>query len=99
MKKNKRVRINGKRVIKNISFLFLLIAVVVMITSSVSAKREFITKSLTINSSDTLWSIASTISNKDKNLNIQQVIYDIEDINGLKNSEIYVGQILQIPVY
>lgn len=99
MKRNKRVRINVKKVVKNISFLFIAIMIIVLATSNVAAKREFITKNITIDNSDTLWSIASNISSKDNNLNIQNVIYDIKEINGLENSDIYVGQVLQVPVY
>lgn len=99
MKRRKRVRINIEKVIKNISFLFIVIMLVVVITSNVSAKREFITSQITIDKADTLWSIAGSISNKNNELNIQKVIYDIQEINGLKNSDIYVGQVLQVPVY
>lgn len=99
MKRSKRVRINIEKVIKNISFLFIAIVIVVIVTSNVSAKREFITSEITIDKADTLWAIAGNISDENNELNIQQVIYDIQEINGLKNSDIYVGQVLQVPVY
>ncbi len=99
MKKSRRIRINAKKVFKNILFLFVVIVIIVVSTSNVSAKREFVTKDITIDSADTLWSLARNISNKNTDLNIQKVIYDIEEINGLENSDIYVGQVLKLPVY
>ena len=99
MKKNKRVKLNLQKLLGNISFVFAFIVIIVIATSNVSAKREFTTTEVRVASSDTLWSIAGDISDKSKSLNIQKVIYDIQEINGLKNSDIFVGQVLQIPVY
>lgn len=98
MKKNKRVKLNLQKVITNISLVFMFIIVIVLSTSTVSAKKEVVTKSITVENSDTLWSIASNVSD-DTNLNIQKVIYDIKEVNGLKSSDIFEGQTLEIPVY
>ena len=99
MKRNKRIKINLQKLLSNISVLFVVIMITVILTSNVSAKKEFITTQITVDSSDTLWSIAGSLSKKDSNLNIQQVIYDIQEVNGLKNSDIYIGQVLEIPIY
>ena len=46
---------------------------------------------------DTLWSLAKKHGNSKKD--IRKIIYEIQNINGLKSSEyIHPGQILKIPI-
>ena len=50
---------------------------------------------------DTLWSIAEELKDTNdyyKNKDIREIIEDIKDINNLDTSNLYVNQILQIPV-
>ena len=60
------------------------------------------TKGLNINTkkNDTLWNISKDVCNKsNENLDIQNVVRDIKYRNKLSDSDIYVGQVLEIPVY
>ena len=54
---------------------------------------------MTVQKEDTIWSIANNICKNNEKLNIQNVIIEIKQINDLSNSDIYIGQILNIPVY
>lgn len=49
----------------------------------------------TVKERDTLWSISKEFNN-DKNIN--QLIYDIVEINNIKNNNIYQGDKILIPV-
>ncbi len=99
MRMTDRRELKVKRITINIFFLLIFIVVIVLATSNVSAKKEFISKTITVESSDSLWSLASDISSSTNGLNIQQIIYDIKEINGLYSSEIYIGQDLKLPIY
>ena len=58
------------------------------------------TKSVTVESNDTLWKIAEEICNSSsENLNVQNIVLEIKSINNLKSSNIYSGQVLEVPIY
>ena len=62
--------------------------------------REIHTYDYTVSSNDTLWNISKDVCNKsNENLDIQNVVHDIKYRNKLSNSDIYVGQVLEIPIY
>ena len=86
-----------------ITGVLLTVMICIVTVSKVSAsehgKREKFVKAITIESGDTLWDIASDLCKNNENLNIQNVVIDIKKINGLNNSDIYVGQQLSIPIY
>ncbi len=99
MKRVKKYRINGKRVIRNILFLLLIFIIFNMLTSQIFGKKDLKTTSITVKSGDTLWGISKKICKTDSSLNIQEVIYDIKEINGLDSNEIINGSSIYIPVY
>ena len=99
MKRAKKYKINGNRIIRNILFLLLIFIIFNMLTSTIFGKKDLKTTSITIKSGDTLWGISSNICNEDSSLNIQEVIYDIKEINGLDTNEIITGSLLYVPVY
>ena len=99
MKRSKRYKINSKRIIRNILFLLLIFIIFNMLTSTIFGKRDLKTTSITVKYGDTLWGISKNICSKDSSLNIQEVIYDIKEINGLDSNEIINGETLQIPIY
>lgn len=99
MKKTKRYKINGKRIIRNILFLLVIFIIFNMLTSTIFGKKDIKTTSITIKSGDTLWGISKEICNNDSSLNIQEVIYDIKEINGLDSNEIITGSLIYVPVY
>ena len=97
----KRVKVVFKKRFKfNILIIFILILGVSFFTSKSFGKREIHTYNYTVSSNDTLWNISKDVCNKsNENLDIQNVVHDIKYRNKLSNSDIYVGQVLEIPIY
>ena len=97
----KRVKVVFKKRFKfNILIIFILILGVSFFTSKSFGKREIHTYDYTVSSNDTLWNISKDVCNKsNENLDIQNVVHDIKYRNKLINSDIYVGQVLEIPIY
>ncbi len=92
---------NIKNLVNNIVILFIIFSVFGIFTSFNMGKRQVETKELVIESEDTIWNIASNVCSKsdNENLNVQNVVIEIKEINNLTNSQIYEGQVLNIPVY
>lgn len=92
---------NIKKLVNNIVILFIIFSVFGIFTSFNMGKRQVETKELVIESEDTIWNIASNVCSKsdNENLNVQNVVIEIKEMNNLTNSQIYEGQILNIPVY
>lgn len=99
MKRAKKYRINGKRLLVNILFILGLFIIFNLLTSQIFGKKEIKTTDITIKSGDTLWGISSNICKKNSSLNIQEVIYDIKEINNLSSNEIIEGNVIQVPIY
>lgn len=99
MKRAKRYKINGYKIIRNILFLLVVFIIFNMLTSTIFGKKDLKTTSITVKTGDTLWGISKNICSKNSSLNIQEVIYDIKEINGLDSNEIINGETLQIPIY
>ena len=103
MRKNSKRNIkivSKKRFVLNILVLFSLIFSFSFFTSKSFCKREIHTYDYTVSSHDTLWNISKTVcKNSNEDLDIQNVVKDIKNRNKLTDSEIYVGQVLEIPIY
>ena len=99
MRKNKIYKLNLKRFIFNILFVFGLFIIFNLITSQIFGKKELKKADITIKNGDTLWGISSKICDNNTSLNIQEVIYDIKEINNLSSNEIVAGTTIQIPIY
>lgn len=99
MKRAKVYRINGRRLFVNILFILGLFMIFNILTSQIFGKKEISTTDVAVKSGDTLWSISSNICKDDSGLNIQEVIYDIKEINNLDTSNIIEGTIIQVPIY
>lgn len=104
MKRNKKreLKIVSKgRFVLNIFVIFSIFICISFFTSKSFGKKEVHTYEYTVSSSDTLWNISQIVckNSDDENISIQNVIKDIKDRNTLKDSNIYVGQVLQIPIY
>ncbi|MDF2987072.1 MAG: Peptidoglycan-binding LysM [Eubacterium sp.] len=94
---------NGKRyVLKNkvkfFSFIFLtsLIIFMMVYTVSVSGHKEPCYETVTINSGDTLWSIAQQYNSD--NRDIRGYIHDIKKLNNLDSSLLIENTSIIIPV-
>jgi nucleoid-associated protein YgaU len=83
-------------------FLLGIITLIIMsllfgvIISAFAAGDDFSGVLVTVESGDTIWSIAKQY-HPDKNIN--KIMYEIENVNGIKKSIIYPGQQLIIPQY
>ena len=84
---------NIKRFMLSLTILFIIISFLCsMITTKVFSYTAPKYDRIVISEGDTLWSIASNLKG-----NINENIYNIKEINGLKTSYIYVGQEILIP--
>lgn len=92
MKKNKRL-------LFNIIFIFILLCIYGIGTNFYFGKKATITNGFVVSQNDTIWNIASDICKKNRNLNVQNIVIEIKELNNLKTSDIYVGQVINIPVY
>ncbi len=57
-------------------------------------------KTITVNSGDTLWSIAQYEKDQNeyyKDLDIREIVYNIKEVNNLKTSNLQINQNLIIP--
>ena len=97
--KNKKCKRFKKRIINNIFLLFIIITMIAIFTNVEFGKKEIITNEIVVQGEDTLWGIAQRICKKNPTLNLQNIIYEIREINNLPSSNIYIGQTLKIPIY
>ena len=99
MKRVKKYKVNTRKLFVNILFLLVIFIIFNLFTSQTFGRRELKTKNVTIKSGDTLWTISQNICKNDSSLNIQEVIYDIKEINSLETNTLISGDILQVPIY
>lgn len=101
MKKSygKNVKRKSNRLLSNIIFIFILLCIYGIGTNFDFGKKSALTSEFVVSQNDTIWNIANDICKKNKDLNIQNIIIEIKEINNLRDSDIYVGQVLNIPVY
>lgn len=93
------MKIKNKERFYIVLFIFGLLVVFSFFTSTSVGKKQVETYELEVQNSDTIWDIASDICKKDSSLNIQNIILEIKDINNLSSSDIFAGQILNVPIY
>ena len=96
----KRYRLNMKRIMTNICIILMFIIVTNFISNFTFGNKHIETKSVTVEANDTLWKIAKEVcNNSSEELNVQNIVIEIKNINNLKSSNIYSGQVLEIPIY
>ena len=93
--------VNIKKFIKMVIItVAIILAVLLLLTNNSFSKGEIKTKTFSVSSGDTLWSIASfQKSNNDyyKNKDIREIISDIKKLNSMgNNSNLSIGQKLII---
>lgn len=91
--KKKYVLKNKSRFI-TIVIIFVLLFFTTIYASSVYGYKEINYRFVTVRNGDTLWDIANDYR---KNCDIRKYIYKIREINNLKDSIIYEGDILKLP--
>lgn len=96
----KKYRLNIKRIMMNICIILIMLIICNIISNYTFGNKHIETKSITVASNDTLWKIAKDVCNEStEDLNVQNIIIEIKNINNLKSSNIYSGQVLEIPIY
>lgn len=96
----KRYKLNMKRIMTNICIVLMFIIVMNFISNFTFGNKHIETKSVTVANNDTLWKIAEDVcNNSSEDLNVQNIVIEIKNINSLKSSNIYSGQVLEIPIY
>lgn len=99
MKKKIKVTINYKILLRNVILVIALIIGISLAGTYAFGDKKIETRTYTVEPNNTIWNIAKKICSENNSLNVQNVIYDIEEINNISDSSIYVGQELQIPLY
>lgn len=84
---------------KIVLFIFICLVCFGIFTNFNSGRKHTSTYEFKVQSSDTIWNIASSICQNDKSLNVQNVVIEIKNLNNLNTSDIYVGQTLELPIY
>ena len=91
---NRRIKVvSKKKFLFNIIILFLIFLGIGFLTTKSFGKREIHTYEYVVSSK------VVCKNSKDESLDIQSVVNDIKCRNNLSKSDIYVGQVLQIPIY
>ncbi|MCO7176272.1 LysM peptidoglycan-binding domain-containing protein [Sporolactobacillus kofuensis] len=92
---------NARKSTRGISFiiLFVIMSVVLFftLTNTVAADQNKY-KTITVNSGDSLWSIAENYQKENQNLSKQAFVHWVESKNGLISAHIVPNQKLMIPV-
>lgn len=96
----KRYTLNIKRIMINICIILMMIILINIVSNYTFGNKHIETKNITVTSNDTLWQIAEDVCNESsEELNVQNIVIEIKNINNLKSSNIYSGQVLEIPIY
>lgn len=101
MKVQKKHYISFNKISRNIVIIFVILTFFNIFVYPIIGKEDMTTKTITVTRNNTLWNIASNVISKsnDKTLNISKVIYQIKVLNNLQDSNIYIGQVLEVPLY
>ena len=95
-------RLNKKKFIRSMSITIGLIIFIILLLANISfSHTEVNYKELAVSSGDTLWSIAKYEKNNNdyfENRDIRDIISEIKYLNNLSNSNLSIGDKLNIPV-
>lgn len=96
--KNIKSKKNSKFIV-NVLFILSMLLIISLFTNYNLANKQLKTNEVIVQSDDTIWNLAKKACKNKENVNIQNVIIEIKEINNLSSSNIYVGQVLNIPIY
>ena len=94
VKRNKR-----KNIIINVIILLFILYICNIFLNYSLAKKEIKTSEIVVTNEDTIWSLAKQVCNDRNDLNIQNIMIEIKEINNLTSSDIFVGQVINLPIY
>lgn len=93
--------VNFKRFSMFVIGVILMIVLFISIFNTKSLSRtEIDYMEFTVSSNDTLWKIANIVKENNINYNnkdVREIIFEIKQINNLKDSNLYNNQIITIP--
>lgn len=92
---------NFNKFIRSIILLIFTLIVLALLSKNVFSHQEIKYKTIYVSSGDSIWSIAKEEIRENeffKNKSTREVVYNIQSLNQLSSSEIYVGQKLLIPI-
>ena len=93
--------VNKKKFIRTIAILIGIGIIGLIIMSKSYSNASIMYKEYYIYGGDTLWSIAEEqIANNEyfKNKDIRYIIFELQNINNLKTSNLFEGNIIKVPV-
>lgn len=94
---------NKKKFVRAILLIILLaVGLVLIMTSETFSHQDIKYKHISVLYGDTLWDIAKVEQDTNEYYNekdIRDIIANIKSINNLTNSNLTVGQVLEIPTY
>lgn len=94
-------KINKNKFIRSITIMICLIVFMILILANISfSHTEVSYKEIAVSSGDTLWSIAKYQKNNNDyffDKDIRDIIAEIKKINNLKDSNLNIGDKLNIP--
>ena len=98
MKKTRiKKRINPSKFLRSMLLVIMLtLALTVFIKSSATGTLQEEYKQITVKTGDTIWRIAS--DNKGNETNLEEMIYTINQVNNLHDTNLQPGQVLKIPL-
>lgn len=86
------------RRIRSIALFVLLVFIVTSFINNLTTDKEIYTReyAYTVVPGDTLWDIAKEYNYNDED--VRKIVYNIQRLNNISDSQIYSGQVLKIPV-
>ena len=88
-----------KFLLENIFFILIIIIIAELFFTNINACKYIQTRTVTVLPGETIWDIASNYYNGDLNIDIQEVIYDIQEINSISGNNLEIGQEICLPIY
>ena len=93
--------VNMNKFLRSIILMFgVLILLIFMFINKSFSHSETMYKKVFISSGDTLWNIAKAEKNNNyyfENKDIREIVFELQSINNLNNSDLKIGQELNIP--
>ena len=106
-RRRRLAQVHGARMARKVQTLLTVFAVcgamglagilgVELFADKATAANEIVNKHVIVHSGDSLWSIAS--DNIEQGKSVRSYVYEIAELNNIKDNTIYAGQTILVPV-
>ena len=106
-RRRRMAKVQGTKMTRNLITVFAVFAVcgamgiagllgIEIFADKATAANEIVNKQVIVHSGDSLWSIAS--ENIEQGKSVRSYVYEIAELNNIKDSKIYAGQTILVPV-